>query len=51
MFAVAAKLGHLGSLLAVFAAVLAELALLGDGAVTGGMRTFGWSHGDLQSAF
>jgi hypothetical protein len=49
--ALATQLGDFPGFLAVLAAVLAELAFLGDGAITGGMRTLRWSHGDLQPAF
>ena len=49
--ALTTKLGNLSGFLAVLAAVLTELTLLGEHAVTGGMRTLRWSHSDLQRAF
>jgi hypothetical protein len=49
--ALAAELGDFSGFLAVLAAVFAELTLLGERAVAGGMRTLDWGHGDLQGAF
>ena len=44
MMAAAAQLGDVAGLLAVFAAVLAEFAVLVDGATAGGMSALGWGH-------
>ena len=47
--AAAAQLGDLLCFLAVLAAVLAELAFFGNGAIAGGVRTLRWSHDDLPA--
>ena len=51
MVALAAERGDLLRFLAVLAAVLAERAFFGDGAIAGGVRTLRWSHETSQRAF